>query len=742
MTVRWAPLPGAQFQFLTCPIYEALMHGTRGGGKTDTLLMSFAQHTGKGFGQHWRGVLFRLTYPQLADVVAKSRRWFTQFFPEAKFNKADYYWEWPTGEMLFFRYGASEDDYWNYHGHEYPWLGFEELTNWRDLSFYEAMHSTCRSSYPGMPRMVRATCNPFGKGHGAVKERFKLGQGGVPSGHVIRKEGEKPRVAIRSTIFENKILLANDPDYLATLEGLKDPNRRKAWLEGDWDIHVGSFLEGVWDAKRHVVDPFPIPATWKVWKAMDWGYARPYAVYWFAMDPDGCVYLWREMYGIGEKPNEGSREDAVKVAKKIKRVEEHDERLGYEYRLNLADPAIMSKIGADRSIGQIFRENGVKWQEAWNAKGSRVNGAQEIIRMLAEGKLKIFSTCKHWIRTVPSLPPDDDNPEDVDTDSEDHCFTADTMLMTNMGPRRIDSIGEALVLNDAGDWVPHENWRVIRRDAELVRVVFEDGSTVTCTPDHKFLTAEKKYLPALDLTDKISYARSITCKSQSSAKPSKSSTACGTTDAGTTFNARASACTARCGSTSTAQCQKATTSTTKTRTGPTTSLTTLTACLGQAMHHTMERLVGAGAMGWLLQRKPQKTGTSQKQGANGTASTITTTAKTCSTPSKPCNASNAEASLSAGQWPSSALQPAKPETFAKGIRVIRVEPAGRGDTGCITVMERHNFALANGAIVANCWDATRYGIMRRRRAPDEEQKSEDLDEPTQKYPDDTYRLKV
>ena len=132
----------------------------------------------------------------MSNVVAKSRRWFTQFFPEAKFNKAEHYWEWPTGEMLFFRYGASEDDYWNYHGHEYPWLGFEELTNWRDLSFYEAMHSTCRSSFPGMPRMVRATCNPFGKGHGAVKERFRLGEGGVPSGQVIRNEGEKPRVNI------------------------------------------------------------------------------------------------------------------------------------------------------------------------------------------------------------------------------------------------------------------------------------------------------------------------------------------------------------------------------------------------------------------------------------------------------------------------------------------------------------------------------------------------------------------
>ena len=420
----WTPLAGSQTLFLQCPIYEALLEGTRGGGKTDTLLMSFAQNVGRGFGQHWRGVLFRLTYPQLADVVAKSKRWFYQIFPDAKFNESDYSWKWPTGEMLFFRYGATEDNYWNYHGHEYPWIGFEELTNWRDSGFYEAMHSTCRSSFPGMPRMIRSTCNPFGRGHGWVKERFHLGQGGYPSGEVITDEGQKERVRVHSSIYENTILLEADPEYLKTLEALKDPNRRRAWLEGDWDIHVGSFLEMVWNPSKAIVTPFTIPSTWKVWKSMDWGYAAPYAVYWFALDPDGVHYIWRELYGAGEKAGTGTRENAADVAKKIRRIEEHDERLGYEYRMNLADPAIMSKIGADRSIGQIFRENGVKWQEAWNAKGSRVNGAQEIIRLLAEDKLKVFSTCKHWLRTVPSLPPDDDNPEDVDTDAEDHAWDA------------------------------------------------------------------------------------------------------------------------------------------------------------------------------------------------------------------------------------------------------------------------------------------------------------------------------
>lgn len=424
MNKVWEPLPGSQTLFMTCPIYEALLEGTRGGGKTDTLLMSFAQHVGRGYGQHWRGVLFRLTYPQLADVVSKSKRWFYQIFPDAKFNKNDYVWEFATGEMLFFRYGESEDDYWNYHGHEYPWLGFEELTNWRDSVFFESMHSTCRSSYPGMPRMIRSTCNPFGRGHGWVKGRYKLGTGGVKSGQVIRDEEEKPRVSVHSSIYENRYLLEADPGYLATLQALKDPNRRKAWLDGDWDIHVGSFLEMVWDPKKHIVTPFTIPSSWKVWKCMDWGYAAPYAVYWLALDPDGVHYIWRELYGAGEKAGEGSRETAADVARKIRRIEEHDERLGYEYRMNLADPAIMSKIGADRSIGQIFREGGVKWQEAWNAKGSRVNGAQEIIRLLAEDKLKVFSTCKHWLRTVPSIPPDDNNPEDVDTKAEDHAWDA------------------------------------------------------------------------------------------------------------------------------------------------------------------------------------------------------------------------------------------------------------------------------------------------------------------------------
>lgn len=56
--IIWKPLPGSQTRFLTCPVFEALLEGTRGGGKTDALLMSFAQYCGRGFGEHWRGCSF------------------------------------------------------------------------------------------------------------------------------------------------------------------------------------------------------------------------------------------------------------------------------------------------------------------------------------------------------------------------------------------------------------------------------------------------------------------------------------------------------------------------------------------------------------------------------------------------------------------------------------------------------------------------------------------------------------
>jgi len=94
----WAAQPGSQKAFIECPVAEVLLEGNRGGGKSDVLLMDFAQYVGEGYGQEWRGVLFRKTYKQLEDLVGKAKKWFPRIWRASTFNSSDMVWCWPTGE--------------------------------------------------------------------------------------------------------------------------------------------------------------------------------------------------------------------------------------------------------------------------------------------------------------------------------------------------------------------------------------------------------------------------------------------------------------------------------------------------------------------------------------------------------------------------------------------------------------------------------------------------------------------
>jgi hypothetical protein len=145
--ITWCPQYGSQVAALSASkIFEVLMEGNRGPGKTDWLLMDFAQHVGKGYGREWRGVLFRQTFPQLADVINKSQKLFKGVFPAARYNQSEHVWTFPDGEQLFLRHMMRQSDYWNFHGHAYPWIGWEELCNWPDDKCYRVMMSCSRST--------------------------------------------------------------------------------------------------------------------------------------------------------------------------------------------------------------------------------------------------------------------------------------------------------------------------------------------------------------------------------------------------------------------------------------------------------------------------------------------------------------------------------------------------------------------------------------------------------------------
>lgn len=466
--VVWRPQAGSQCMFLNCPIFEALYEGTRGNGKTDSLLMDYAKDVGKGYGAAWRGILFRKTYKQLADVVAKSKKWFPRIFgPAAKWNQGDYYWHWPTGEMLLFRHWMRDDDYENYHGHEYSWLGLEELCNWATPTILTKMTSTVRCSDvvlgQSIPMRIRATTNPYGPGHGWVKKRYNLSlpvRDRKVMRNLVDKDG-KPmpdRVAIHGDIRENKILLAADPHYIEKLNAsCKSEAERKAWIYGSWDIVAGGMFDDLWKTEVHNLLAFDIPKSWAIKPAMDWGTAHPFSLGWWAVSDGtdarlrtgnirstvrGDIFRIREWYGADpEEVNVGLKLDAITVARGMMQ-RQVDWGIHKWVTEGVADGAIKSHTNG-ASVQEDFAKEirldngmtypGIRWKLSDKSSGTRKLGWQACRQRFMNsypGKngrpreypgIFIFGQyCPMWIDKVLALPRDPDDMEDVDSESEDH----------------------------------------------------------------------------------------------------------------------------------------------------------------------------------------------------------------------------------------------------------------------------------------------------------------------------------
>lgn len=82
--------------------------------------------------------------------------------------------------------------------------------------------------------------------------------------------------------------------YMAVLDNLTG-HRRARLRDGLWAAAEGGVYPE-WDAAIHLIEPFPIPATWRRFRAIDFGYTNPFVCGWWAIDDDGRIYLYREIY--------------------------------------------------------------------------------------------------------------------------------------------------------------------------------------------------------------------------------------------------------------------------------------------------------------------------------------------------------------------------------------------------------------------------------------------------------------
>lgn len=151
------------------------------------------------------------------------------------------------------------------------------------------------------------------------------------------------------------------------LESLSGP-RRERLLHGKWCQAEGLVYER-WDAAVHMVDPFPIPADWKRIRSIDFGFVNPAVCQWWAIDGDGRMYLYRELYV--------SKWTTDQLAREIVRLSAGEKYLATVADHDAGDRAILERCG----VATVAAKKDVL---------EGINRVQERLTVAGDGKPRLF----------------------------------------------------------------------------------------------------------------------------------------------------------------------------------------------------------------------------------------------------------------------------------------------------------------------------------------------------------------
>jgi hypothetical protein len=415
--------------------FDVLYGGAAGGGKTRALLMDdlrdCMRHPGIRIGA------FRRTYGELKEsLLAELAQVGFASALGASWNGTEYELRFPNHSLIMFRYAESIKDASRRQGGQYQKLTFDErtLTPPDVVAFLESRLRSGRVELPVLG--IRSGTNPGGAGHGTVKAKF-IDATAYGTKVITDVRGRTVRF-IPSKLADNPHVNAEYADDLRNLP----EQLRKAFLDGDWDSFMGQAF-GEWSHDRHTLDPITIPAEWRRVMGIDWGYAAPWAALWLAIDEDGRVWVYRELYAR----QVGEQQQAERIL-----AAEAGETVGPRW----ADDAMWATRGDAKPIARVYADHGVHLTEA--GKGGRVAGWQRLRSYLADGpacphhraqglnvcpRLHVFRTCTNLIREIPALPfATSGDPEDVDSTASDHAADALRYALINLGG------GASLLLHD------------------------------------------------------------------------------------------------------------------------------------------------------------------------------------------------------------------------------------------------------------------------------------------------------
>ena len=423
--VAFNPNQGPQTEFLAAPERDVLYGGAAGGGKSYALLADALRYA---HNPNHRGLLLRRTLGELTELIDKSRQLYMKAFPEAVFKESKSTWIFPSGATILFSYLDRDTDVTRYQGQSFNWIAIDEITHYPTPYVWEYLRSRLRTTDQSIIPYMRCTANPGGVGGWWIKKMYidptksntPFWARDVETNRILRygssnaEKAGKPlfqRRFIPARLTDNPYLMASG-EYEAMLNSLPEVERRRL-LEGDWDVTDGAaFAE--FDRSRHVVEPFEIPRSWARIRAADYGYSSPSCVLWGAIDFDGNLWIYRELYGKGFTGEQ--------LAERILELEYDDPTI----QTAVLDESCFSRTGHGLSIAESMNRLNLRFMAS---NRDRLAGKIEMHKRLGdndlgEPRLRIFNNCKHLIRTLPTLPLSKTNPEDVDTKADDHAYDA------------------------------------------------------------------------------------------------------------------------------------------------------------------------------------------------------------------------------------------------------------------------------------------------------------------------------
>ena len=283
------PQPGPQTAFLTSQADIVIYGGSAGGGKSFGLLIDPVRHREN---PKFSAVIFRRTSPQLMNPGALWDE-ASELYPKigAAPLKSDKTFLWGSGMRVMFAHMEHEKNKHDWQGSQVPMFGFDEVTHFTESMFVYMMSRNRSAS--GVPGYIRATCNPDPKSwvrrwidwwikgkdypkeqrgepiperSGVIRffirdgnemiwrdtreeliEEFKHQYGKDPDGNWAVENMIKSFTFIPATIYDNKILMRQDPTYLASLNALPRVERERL-LGGNWDVapEAGTYYNRNW----------------------------------------------------------------------------------------------------------------------------------------------------------------------------------------------------------------------------------------------------------------------------------------------------------------------------------------------------------------------------------------------------------------------------------------------------------------------------------------------------------------